>query len=129
MTRQIPLFSVLAVLIVTLGTASAQAPKVDVGVQKTFDKLIAAVKAGDREAFVADATAAVKEGMTKELMKKLKDGIGSRLRGGFEATYLCEVKQEGYQVYLWKATFKDAGDDVIVRLVLKKGKVAGFFLQ
>ena len=46
-----------------------------------------------------------------------------------QTTYLCQLKQAGYQVHLWKMTFKDDSDDQIARLVLKDGKVAGFFLQ
>jgi hypothetical protein len=30
---------------------------------------------------------------------------------------------------VWKLTFKDAGDDVLVRVALKEGKVGGFFIQ
>ncbi|MEH2102821.1 MAG: hypothetical protein V7K76_24360 [Nostoc sp.] len=39
------------------------------------------------------------------------------------------LKQQGYQVYLWKLTFLDGGDDVLARLSLKDGKIGGFWLN
>ena len=98
-------------------------------VQKIFDKLLGAIKTADLEAFVADGTEAVKKGTTQEIMDALKKDMGARLDKGYQARYLCELKQAGHQVYLWKATFKDAGDDLVIRVALKDGKVAGFFLQ
>ena len=122
--RWAALFAVLAV-----GMAGVQAGEADKAVQKTFEKLLGAIKAGDRDAFIGNATDEVKKGVTQEVMDALKKDLGSRLDKGYKATYLCELKQVGLQVHLWKATFKDDGDDLVIRLVLKDGKLAGFFLQ
>jgi hypothetical protein len=101
----------------------------DPAVKKTFDKLIGAVKANDRDAFIAEATDVVKKGVTEEVMDVISKQLGTRLKKGFEAAYLCQLKQGGRQVHLWKVTFKDGEDDVVIRVVLKDGKVDGFFLQ
>ena len=107
----------------------AQAAEPD-AVKKLFTKVVGAIEAGDRKEFVVDATDAVKEGTTDKIMESLNKQIGTRLKAGYDATYLCELKQAGYQVYLWKVTFKDKGDDVVVRMAINKdGKLAGFFLQ
>ena len=123
------------VLLVALVAASALAAATAAragdpapAVQKTFDKLVAAVKAGDRDAFLAEATDALKQATTPQVMAGLSK-LGSRLGKGYKATYLCQLKQEGYQVHLWKVTFKDERDDVVIRVVLKDGKVAGFVTQ
>jgi hypothetical protein len=109
--------------------APAQAADPAPEVQKTFDKLLSAIKANDRDAFVADATDAVKQGLTPQVMEGVNKQLSSRLTKGYEAQYLCALKQVGHQVHLWKLTFTDGGDDVVIRLALKDGKVAGFFLQ
>jgi hypothetical protein len=62
-------------------------------------------------------------------MDALEKHVGSRLKGGFEATYLCQVKKGGIQVYLWKLTFKDGGDDLVALMALQDGKVASLHFQ
>lgn len=109
-----------------LGEQPAQAPA---AVQKICKKMLDAIEAKDRDAFVADSTEEVKEGVTAEVMAKLSKKLGARLKKGYDSTYLCQLKQLGYEVHLWKLTFKDAGDDVVIRMAMKEGKVAGFFLQ
>ncbi len=106
-----------------------KAAEPDPSVQKIFKKLLTALQSNDRDAFLADATDAVKKGVTEQVMEGLNKQLGSRLKKGNEATYLCQLKQRGLQVHLWKMTFKDGGDDVVVRVALKDGKVDGFFLQ
>lgn len=109
--------------------ATAKAADPDPSVQKTFKSLLSAIQANDRDMFVANATDAVKQGLTQQVMDGLSKQFGSRLKKGYEATYLCTLKQQGLQVHLWKLTFKDDGDDIVVRVALKDGKVDGFFLQ
>ncbi len=102
-------------------------PPASVG--KTFDKVVAAVISGDRDAFVALSTPAVKSGFTPELMKSIQGTLGKRLEAGYSAEYLCELNQAGLKVHLWKVSFRDGGDDVVVRIAMQKDSVAGFFLQ
>lgn len=121
--------ALLAFLTVSASMAAAQGqtPKVDEATQKIYEKLLEAVKTADKDAFVANGTDAVKEGTTQQVMDALEKQLGSRLKKGYESTYLCQLKQSGHQVYLWKLTFKDGGDDLVVRMALKDGKVGGFF--
>jgi hypothetical protein len=126
---QFQLIALTGVLGLIGWTVPVHAADADAKVQKSFDKLLAAIKANDRDMFVADATDAVKQGTTKEAMDALSKQFGSRLKQGYDAAYLCELKQAGHQVHLWKLSFKDGGDDVVVRVAFKDGKVGGFFLQ
>lgn len=116
-------------LVLCAGNAAVSAGDPDPAVKKIFDKMIGAVQANDREAFVANGTDDVKKGTTQEIMDVLEKHLGSRLKKGYKAVYLCELKQAGHQVHLWKLTFKDDGDDMVIRMALKDGKVGGFFLQ
>src|SRR5262245_34509700 len=123
--RFVPLAALVAASALLANAAPAQAAEPPAAVQKTFDKLLAAVKANDRDAFLADATEALKKATTPQVMQGLNK-LGTRLGKGYKATYLCELKQQGYQVHLWKVTFTDGGDDAVIRVPLKDGKVAGF---
>lgn len=107
----------------------AQAVDPDPAVKKIFDKMVNALKTGDRDAFTANATEQLKKGVTEEAMTTLSKELGSRLKEGYDATYLCQLKQVEHQVHLWKVTFKDGKDDAVIRLAFKDGKVGGFFLQ
>ena len=120
------LLSLFGIVILALSLdAGEPAP----ALKKTFDKMLDAIKNNDRDAFVAEGNEEVKKGMTPEVMETLHKHLGTRIKAGFEAKYLCQLKQGGHEVHLWKLSFKDAGDDVVIRLARKDGKVAGFFLQ
>src|SRR5262245_37683902 len=94
----VPLAALVAVLALFASTAPAlAADPAPPDVQKTFDKLMGALKANDRAAFVADATDAVKQGVTQQAMDQLSKQLGARLNKGYQATYLCQLKQEGHQ--------------------------------
>ena len=127
--RCVQAVGVLAMLAVVAIMAPVRAGDADPTVQKTFAKLLVAVKAADRDVFLASAADAVKDSITQAVMDDLKKNLGTRLEKGYKASYLCNLKQAGHQVHLWKLTFKDDGDDVVIRLALKDGKVGGFFLQ
>lgn len=116
----------LAMTIAISGSVHADPPE---KVAATFQQVIAAVTAGDREAFVTLATPTIKSAFTPELMTSIKGTLGERLDAGYSAEYLCELNQAGLKVYLWKVTFADDGDDVVVRIAMQEGLVAGFFLQ
>jgi len=94
-----------------------------------LDKLLRAVVANDYESFIADGTPEVRAGLTKQMLGGVSAQMAPRMKSGYDATYLGELKQLGCQVHLWKLTYKDSGDDTLVRLTLKGGKVAGFLLQ
>jgi hypothetical protein len=92
-------------------------------------KLLAAVKANDYDAFVAQGNATVKAGLTKQMLEGVSAQLASRMEKGYDSLYFGALKQQECEVYLWKLTYKDGGDDTLVKLVLKDGKVAGFWLQ
>ena len=94
-----------------------------------LDRLLKALEANDYDSFVADGTAEVKAALTKQMLEGVSAQMAPRMKKGYDATYLGELKQSGCKVYLWKLTYKDGGDDTLARLSLKDGKVAGFLLQ
>ncbi len=123
------LATVFALISLFAQPAILLAADADPATKATFDRLVAAIQAKDRDAFVKDATDEMRQAITLQLMDSINRDIGTRLAKGFEPTYLCQLKQRGHQVYLWKVAFKDGGDDVIIRIVMRDDKLAGFFRQ
>jgi hypothetical protein len=128
-THRQSLWISLALLALSLGAnATLHAAEADPAVQKICDAMLKAIVAQDREAFVEHGTDAVKAGTTKGVMTFLHEKIGERMAEGFELTYLTALNQGGHEIHLWKLTCKE-GDDTVVRIAMKDGKVGGFFLQ
>jgi hypothetical protein len=94
-----------------------------------LDKLLKAVEADDYDSFVADGADIFKANMTKQILQGVSGQLAPRLKTGYDCSYLGELKQQNSRVLLWKVAFKDGGDDILARLVLQDGKVAGFWLQ
>jgi hypothetical protein len=97
--------------------------------RSTLDTLLRAVEANDYDSFVAGASDAFKAALTKSMLQGVSGQLAPRLKKGYACSHLGELKQQGSRVLLWKLTYKDGGDDTLAKLVLKDGKVAGFWLQ
>ena len=55
--------------------------------------------------------------------------LAPRLQAGHELSYLGVLNQRGLRVTVWKLSFKDGGDDHLVTLGVKDGKVAMFLVR
>src|SRR5690348_15361321 len=99
---RLQLFALCAMMGLAGWTANARGADADAKAEKTFDKLMGAIEAGDKDSFVADATDALKQAITQQVMDALAKQVGSRLKKKHSTTYLCELKQGGHQVHLWK---------------------------
>jgi hypothetical protein len=112
---------------------SLHADQVKPAWQITFDRLVHALqtddRTDDRTEFLTNATDDMNQAMTQPLLNKVSSDLKPHLEKGFNATYLCELKQKGFTVNLWKVTFKDGSDDCIFRIVMQEDQLAGFFLQ
>ncbi|MEH1869180.1 MAG: hypothetical protein V7K69_29880 [Nostoc sp.] len=98
-------------------------------VQRTFTRVINAVEQNNYTQFISLGNAAFKEGITKQTFTQVSGQLAPRIKKGYSAVFLGNLNQQGYQVYLWKLTFFDGGDDVLARLSLKDGKIGGFWLN
>jgi len=94
-----------------------------------LNNLLSATEHNDYEAFLKDATAEVKAALTKQMLEGASSQVAPHMRKEYEVSYLGELRQQGCEVHLWKLTYKDGHDDTLAKLVLKDGKVAGFWLQ
>lgn len=97
--------------------------------RQMLQELLDAVQAGNFEAFTASGEDAFKSGVAPESFSALAQGLGPRLRQGYEASYLGWLRQQGCEVHLWKLVHADGGDDTLSTLAVRGGKVAGFWLR
>jgi hypothetical protein len=97
--------------------------------QGTVNTLLTAIATNNYDAFVANATPALKTGITKEEFKRVSTQLSPRLKKGYELQYLGSLKQQGFEVFLWKIIYKDTSSDMLARLVLQGDKVAGFWFE
>jgi hypothetical protein len=97
--------------------------------EKTLSTLLFAIKANEYASFVSDGTPAFKAGITKQMFEGVSAQMIPRMKTGYEVQYLGSLKQQGMDVFLWKITYKDGGNDTLAKLALQDGKIAGFLLQ
>ena len=95
----------------------------------TMNTLLTAISGGNYDALIANAAPALKQRITRETFNQVSAQISPRLKKGYTLQYLGNLRQQGVDVYLWKITFKDGGDDMLSKLVLLDNKVAGFWFQ
>lgn len=116
------------IVVATMTTAKVYAEP-DQAAQTIFKNLMAATISNNYDAFVAECDAAMKAALTKPMLEAVSKQIGPRVKQGYDAQYLGELTQQGYQVHLWRLRFKDGGDDTLAALSIKDGKAGGFALH
>ena len=97
--------------------------------ERTVNTLLTAIATNNYNALVANAAPALKTRITKETFTQVSTQLSPRLKKGYKLEYLGSLKQQGVEVFLWKITYTDGGDDMLSRLVIQEGKVAAFWFQ
>ncbi len=126
---QMMLAGIVSTLVLVASAASINAGEADPATNEVLRKLLTAVEEANYDSFVADGNAAFKAGLTKQMLEGVSGLLSSRMKTGYQTVYLGHLTQQGCHVHLWKLVFKDGGDDTLAKLVLKDGKIAGFWLQ
>ena len=113
----------LALFVVCAGVSSAAEPSKEDDAM--LSKLIVASQNLDYEAFIADSVRPI----TKEQFEAVASKLSPRLKAGHDISYLGVLNQRGLRVTVWKLSFKDAGDDHLVTLGVRDGKVSTFLIR
>lgn len=119
-------FAILTAILIT--GSSLHAAEAPAEAQTACRKLLAAISGGDYPGFIADGDAVFKT-LKKEGFDAVVAQLAARLKAGHEVAYLGELNQKGFKVTLWKLSFKDGKDDALGTLILKDGKVGGFWIR
>jgi hypothetical protein len=67
--------------------------------------------------------------VNRDILIKVNSQLAPKLKGGYTIEYLGILRQIGTVTYLYKITFKDGSDDILVKLQLRKNFVSGFLLE
>ena len=94
-----------------------------------FKKLLTAQQSKNYDAFVADGTDQLKAALSKTQFEASSNILNARFKGGYDSSFLGELNQKGFEVYLYRLRFKDDGDDMLATLSLKDGKVGGIWFH
>jgi hypothetical protein len=120
---------IVVALIMLAGIPILNAATEGPSTEGTVHALLAAIATNNYDALVANAVPALKTRITKETFTQVSTQLSPRLKKGYKLQYLGSLKQQGVEVFLWKITYTDGGDDMLSRLVMQEGKVAGFWFQ
>jgi hypothetical protein len=90
---------------------------------------LAAIATNNYDALVANTAPALRTRITREAFTQVSTRLSPRLKMGYKLQYLGNLKQQGVEVFLWKIIYTDGGDDMLARLVIQEGMVAGFWFQ
>ncbi len=115
----------LSGLVLAAGAARAGPP----GHPELLKKMLAAIESNDYDTFVAACDPAFKAQLTKPLFEGGTAKLLPRLMAGYTLNYLGTLSQGGFTVHLWKLSFKDGKDDLLVKMAIKDGKIGGFAFQ
>jgi hypothetical protein len=120
--------SILTLATALLFAVSAFAAEAPDASRAEATKLVSAIASDDYAAFVVDGNAAF-QSLKKDQFESVVAQLGSKLKSGYDLTYLGDLNQKGYQVTLWRIRFQNGGDDFLATLSMKDGKVGGFWIK
>ena len=98
-------------------------------VRDAFNLLMTSIQDDDYAGFLVAVDDNFKAALTKKMFDAVVVQIAPRLKNGYTAAYLDQLRRGSFTTHLWKLSFQDGGDDVLGEMSLKDGKIGGFFLR
>lgn len=91
--------------------------------------ILDATASGNYDLFTTIGNSSYKAGITKQMFESVSEQLAPRTQKGYSITYFGHLKQLHYQIYLWKLSFEDDGDEFVARLTMDGDKVAGILIN
>lgn len=91
--------------------------------------MLDATASGNYDLFITVGNSSYKEGITKQMFEGVSEQLSPRMEKGYSITYFGHLKQLHYQIYLWKLSFEDGGDEFVTRMTMDGDKVAGIVIN
>ncbi len=98
--------SLIVIFIMLAASTYSIAENRPAGEVETLTQLMQAISQNDYKAFIASGNAQFKSGITKQAFESVVNQVGSIIRGGYKATYLTELYQQGNKVLMWKIGYE-----------------------
>jgi hypothetical protein len=93
-----------------------------------FQTILDATASGNYELFTTVGDSGYKAGITKQMFEGVSEQLAPRMEQGYSITYFGSLKQADYQIYLWKLSFEDGGDEFVARMAMTGDKVSGILI-
>lgn len=122
-------FFCLCLSFLALATVPVQAEDSPTTPDAVLKVMLNGVEQGDIGKFTHKAEPELKARVTKEVMIRLSGSLGAKLKQGYTMTNIGQLRQDTVITYLYKIEFKNGADDVLVRLAIRGGNVAGIFFE
>jgi len=119
-------FLAIACLLAPLSARAADAPA---KAQEAMLTMVTAIIESNRADFVTNATSELQESLTEADFAAVVEQIAPVLKQGFKTRYLGQMKQQGFDVYIWVVSIRGEEDEMLATLSMKDGKVGGFYLE
>lgn len=123
------LFRLGLLLILATAFASRVHAQDESAARDLFNKMLAAQDTKDYDAFVSHGDTQMRAALSRTQFEASSDVLKANQAGGTrEITYLGELNQKGYEVYLFRVRFK-TGDMLASMTLNKQGEVAGIWFK
>lgn len=90
--------------------------------------ILDAITTANYELFLTVGDSDYQTQISKEIFDSVSSQLAPRMAEGYNITYFGNLKQSGYQIYLWKLSFVDGGDEFVVRMAMNEDKVGGILI-
>lgn len=94
----------------------------------SLQTILDSIKTGNYELFLTVGDSDYKTGISKEAFDSVSSQLRPRMVEGYNITYFGNLKQDEYQIYLWKLSFADGGDEFVARMAMNGDKVSGILI-
>jgi hypothetical protein len=68
------------------------------------------------------------KGITQEQFENVSQQLAPRMVLAMTQIYLGQLRQAQHQIYLWKFSFEDDGDEYVIRMTMHNDQVAGILI-
>ena len=97
--------------------------------ERTFaENLLKASADENYQAFIADGDEAFR-GLKESMFKAVCVQITPRLKQGYHLVFLGALNKESYHLTIWKVAYDDNGDDDLLQMSVKDGRIGGAFIH
>jgi len=97
--------------------------------EKTVKGMLAAVQKDNYESFMSRKSDSFRNAITKENFKGINTALGPRLKIEHNLHYFGSLNRAGHEIFLWKISYKDGGDDTLIILAFNDQGVSGFWYK
>ncbi len=117
--------ALLAGLVTFAHTLSANEHQAEKAV---LTQLLQALADNDHQAFISNGTPEFKQNISRQSFQTVSQEPGKLIRQGYSADYLTDLYQQGAVVHVWKISYRNSKENNLAKLILIRGKIAGFWL-